>query len=108
MSWKLTVAVLLASAVARAQAPQAAQEGIEERTQVGSLARTAAALHNTLDVYRLALSELVPAAHVLREAGEAPGATPETPIPETASEVFSRLSRVVPLRAAAEALPAIS
>ncbi len=108
MNRTIAVAILLASAVARAQAPEPAAESVAERTQVGSLARTAAALHNTLDVYRLALSELVPAAHVLREAGEAEGATPESPVPEIASEVFARLARVVPLRAAAEALPAIS
>lgn len=108
MSRALAAVVLLASAVARAQAPEPVTGGVAERTQVGSLARTAAALHNTLDVYRLALAELVPATHVLREAGEAQGATPESPVPEVASEVFARLARVVPLRAAAEALPAIS
>ncbi|MEZ0313338.1 MAG: DUF6754 domain-containing protein [Myxococcota bacterium] len=106
MSRLLAVVSLLACSVAWAQAPEG--ESVAERTQVGSLARTAAALHNTLDVFRLALSELVPATHVLREAGEAEGATPETPIPPGASEVFARLARVVPLRAAAEALPAIS
>ncbi len=106
MSRVIAVAIVLFPFTLDAQTP--AVEAVAERTQVGSLARTAAALHNTLDVYRLALSELVPATHVVREAGETEGASPETPIPPAATEVFARLARVVPLRAAAEALPAIS
>jgi hypothetical protein len=102
----LIVALVLLAPLRALAETDTSSEGREERTQIGSLSRTAAAIQSTLDVYRLALAELVPAAQLLREAGEK--ATPDTEVPAAAAEVFSRLNRVVPLRAAAEALPAIT
>ncbi len=98
--------VVLAPLRALAQTDTPSDTGRDERTQIGSLSRTAAAIQNTLDVYRLALAELVPATQLLREAGEK--AMPDDEVPAAAAEVFARLARVVPLRAAAEALPAIA
>lgn len=85
-----------------------AREATPERGQLGSLARSAAAIQNALDLYRLTLSELVPATHLLLEAAEAQEASPDTLIPEPAREVFKRLGHALPLRTGAESLPAVA
>jgi hypothetical protein len=87
------------AAAAAAAAPTAAQ--------VGSLQRTAASVDDALDVYRLALLELVPALRLVLATGQAAGTTPGTPLPAPAAEVFTRLAASVNRRVSAEALPAV-
>ncbi len=80
--------------------------GTGPSAELGGLHRTAAVLDQTLDVYRLALVDLVPAALRLEEAGTAAGAAPSTPVPEPASAIFKRLATSVLSRIPAKALPA--
>lgn len=75
--------------------------------QLGSLQRTAAAVDDALDVYRLALLELVPALRQVADVGAQQGSTPSTLVPEVAQEVFTRLSTSVQRRVNAGALPAV-
>lgn len=98
----IVVCAVVCPALAEEASPASAS------ARVGSLHRVAAALQSVLEVQRLALIELVPALGAILEAGGAPTATPETPIPAAAKEVFDRLSRSVSARLAAEALPAVT
>ncbi|MBI5508062.1 MAG: hypothetical protein HY903_04845 [Deltaproteobacteria bacterium] len=101
---------LVAVLVAISSWPGAASAAHDERppAETGGLHRAAASLEIVLDVYRLALVELVPAATKVFAAGQAPEATTATPIPEPALEVFRRLSLSVPSRVSATALPVVS
>ncbi|MBC7794277.1 MAG: hypothetical protein H7Z43_11270, partial [Clostridia bacterium] len=101
----MTGVLILLFALGQTDAPANARQ---ERGQLGSLARSAASIQSALDVYRLALAELVPATHLLREAADAPDASPDTPLPDIVREVFTRIAHVLPLRTGAESLPAIS
>lgn len=92
-----------AEPVARPAAPPVTVTG----GGMGGLHRLAAVLEATLDVHRLALIEVVAAARKVLEAGSAKDASPASPLPPSAAEVFSRLSTTVPARVPGSALPAV-
>ncbi len=77
------------------------------RPQVGNLHRAAATLETTLELYRLALVEIVPAARAVLQAGSTPRATPASDLPPLAAEVFGRLAKSIVRRAPAEALDSV-
>ena len=76
--------------------------------EVGGLHRAAASLEILLDLYRLSLVELVPAARRAAALGLGIEATTTTPIPEPVTEVFGRLAASVQSRVPTSALPVIS
>lgn len=80
----------------------------QSAAQLGSLQRTAASLDGALDIYRLALVELVPAFRRVLEAGHAAGALPTSPVPPPAAEVFTRLARSVARRTPMASMPALA
>ncbi|MEK7704782.1 MAG: hypothetical protein AAB426_07460 [Myxococcota bacterium] len=102
----MSVVVLLAHHpdIAHAQATSDTELGHRS----GRLHRAAAAVDATLEIYRLALIELRPAADRLLEAGHASDAQPETGLPAPVAEVFTRLAEALATRIARDALPPVA
>lgn len=101
------LAAMVCAGNAAAQTEDAEHQGDMAAARLGSLHRVTATLDATLDVYRLGLVELVPAAQRVRAAGQALDATPNSPIPEAAREVFVRLAASLARRLSSDAMPAI-
>ncbi len=101
------VSLLVARSVA-AEATASALPTGRPPLEMGGLHRAAASLEIVLDVYRLALLELEPAARRVVEAGHDREATTATPVPEPAREVFGRLATALASRTPVSALPVIS
>lgn len=99
----LSLALCLTVPQTWAQAAEASAAG----APVGSLQRTAAAIDDSVDVYRLALIELVPALQLVHEAGQKPFALPTSLVPPLTHEALSRLSASTQRRISTEALAAL-
>ncbi len=81
-----------------------------ERTvaQTASLLRLAGGVDDAVDVYRLALLELVPTLRKLGDLAAQPGTEPTTGLPPETATILARLSGAVNGRVSASALPAIT
>jgi len=90
--------------------PAGTPEDVEPRAraEIGGLHRAAASLEAVLDLYRIALIDLVPAARRVHAAGAAAPAAPATLLPAPAVEVFGRLASSLPNRVPAKSLPVLA
>ena len=109
MRWRSYVyaaALLLASTPSHALSAPA----VDARTvaQTASLLRLAGGVDDAVDVYRLALLELVPTLRKLHDLAAQPGTEPTTQLPPETSTILTRLSTAVNARVSATALPAIT
>ena len=76
--------------------------------QLGRLHRVVATLESVLDLYRLALLELVPALRLVRQTGLEPEGNANVPLPVAAAEVFARVAHSIERRVPERALPALT
>jgi hypothetical protein len=104
----LVLALAVPARAAEGAEPAAAADSVRVPLEVGGLHRAAASLEILLDLYRLTLVEVVPAARRVHKAGQDPEATTATPVPEPAAEVFRRVALSVQSRVPTSALPVIS